>query len=246
MLHFHNHLFSPHFCIVEKVTILTGAGISAESGIKTFRDAGGLWEEHDINDVATPQGFAKNPELVLNFYNLRRKQVVDAKPNAAHQALVKLASAYEVTIITQNIDDLHERAGSENVMHLHGEIMKSRSTGFENLVYPVKNNEINLGDLCEKGFQLRPDIVWFGEMVPVMENATYIVSQCDILIVIGTSLDVYPAAGLVDYAPINARKFLVDPKAKKLAHLSNLEIIEKKAGDGVPELVNRLMKRKNV
>jgi NAD-dependent deacetylase len=226
---------------VKKIVVFTGAGISAESGIKTFRDSGGLWEEYDINEVATPQGFQKNPELVLNFYNQRRKQVVEASPNAAHKALIKLEKKYDVHIITQNIDDLHERAGSKKVLHLHGEIMKAQSTRFPQLIYVVKNEEINLGEMCEKGFQLRPHIVWFGEMVPMMEPAIDLVSNCDILVVVGTSLDVYPAAGLVNYASEESKKYLIDPKAKRLPYIMNLEIIEKSAGEGVPDLVTKLI-----
>ncbi len=226
---------------MQKLVVFTGAGVSAESGIKTFRDSGGLWEEYDITEVATPQAFQKNPVLVLDFYNQRRKQVVTAQPNLAHTALVKLEKKFDVHIITQNIDDLHERAGSKKVLHLHGEIMKSESTRYPELVYDVKNNEIKMGEMCEKGFQLRPHIVWFGEMVPKMEPAIDIVSNCDILIVIGTSLDVYPAAGLVNYAPETARKYLVDPKAKRLPYILHLETIEKPAGEGVPVLVNKLL-----
>jgi|SRR6185436_2294276 len=227
--------------MMQRLVVFTGAGVSAESGIKTFRDSGGLWEQYDITEVATPQAFQKNPVLVLDFYNQRRKQVVQAKPNAAHVALVQLEKKFDVHIITQNIDDLHERAGSKKVLHLHGEIMKSKSTRYPELVYDVKNNEIKMGELCEKGFQLRPHIVWFGEMVPMMEPAIDIVSNCDILIVIGTSLDVYPAAGLVNYAPETAKKYLVDPKAKRLPYMMNLEMIEKPAGEGVPVLVNKLL-----
>ncbi|HKR06630.1 MAG TPA: NAD-dependent deacylase [Bacteroidia bacterium] len=226
---------------MKKIVVFTGAGISAESGIKTFRDSGGLWEEYDINEVATPQGFQKNPELVLDFYNQRRKQVVNASPNAAHKALAELEKKFDVQIVTQNIDDLHERAGSKKVLHLHGEIMKSKSTRFPELIYDVKNNEIKMGELCEKGFQLRPHIVWFGEMVPMMEPAIDMVSNCDVLIVIGTSLDVYPAAGLVNYASEDAKKYLVDPKAKRLPYISNLELMETTAGEGVPLLVKTLL-----
>jgi NAD-dependent deacetylase len=226
---------------MKKIVVFTGAGVSAESGIKTFRDSGGLWEEYDINEVATPQAFQKNPELVLDFYNQRRKQVIAASPNAAHKALAELEKKFDVQIITQNIDDLHERAGSKKVLHLHGEIMKSRSTRFPELVYDVKGNEIKMGELCEKGFQLRPHIVWFGEMVPMMEPAIDMVSNCDILIVIGTSLDVFPAAGLINYASESSKKYLVDPKAKRLPYIMNLEVIEKNAGEGVPVLVKKLL-----
>jgi NAD-dependent deacetylase len=227
---------------MKKIVVFTGAGVSAESGIKTFRDSGGLWEKYDINEVATPQGFEKNPSLVLDFYNQRRKQVIEASPNVAHTVLVQLEKKFDVQIITQNIDDLHERAGSKKVLHLHGEIMKAQSTRYPNSIHSINNGEIKIGDKCEKGYQLRPHIVWFGEMVPMMEPAIDLVTNCDILIVIGTSLDVYPAAGLVNYAPEQSKKYLVDPKAKRLPFILNLEIIEKSAGEGVPELVHRLIK----
>lgn len=221
--------------------VFTGAGISAESGIRTFRDSNGLWEEYDINEVATPQAFEKNPAFVLEFYNQRRKQVLEALPNDAHKALVKLEKKFEVQIITQNIDDLHERAGSKKVLHLHGEIMKMKSSRYPELIYDVKENEIKMGENCEKGFQLRPHIVWFGELVRMMEPAIDFTSNCDLFIVIGTSLDVYPAAGLINYVSENAMKYLVDPKAKRLPYIMNLEVIEKTAGEGVPELVTRLL-----
>lgn len=226
---------------MKKVVVFTGAGISAESGIKTFRDSGGLWEEYDINEVATPQAFEKNPPLVLDFYNQRRKQVINSQPNAAHLALVKLEDKYDVQIITQNIDDLHERAGSKKILHLHGEIMKAQSSRFPDLIYDINNYEIKIGEKCEKGFQLRPHIVWFGEMVPMMEPAIELTSNADIFMVIGTSLDVYPAAGLINYCPENSKKYIVDPCAKRLPYIMNLEIIEETAGKGVPELVKRLL-----
>ncbi len=215
--------------------------MSAESGIRTFRDSNGLWEEYDIKEVATPEAFSRNPAHVLDFYNKRRTQVQDSSPNKGHLALVALEDRYHVQVVTQNIDDLHERAGSTNVIHLHGEIMKSRSTRHPELVYEIEGGELNLGDICEKGSQLRPHIVWFGEMVPMIEIAAEHVASCDILIVIGTSLEVYPAASLVGYAQAEARKFLVDPKVSDAPPVENLEIIEKKAGDGVPELVTRLL-----
>ena len=226
---------------MKKIVVFTGAGVSAESGIKTFRDSGGLWEEYDISEVATPQGFEKNPSLVLDFYNQRRRQVMNASPNAAHTSLVQLEKKYNVQVITQNIDDLHERAGSKKVMHLHGEIMKAQSTRYPNSIHSVSNGEIKIGDMCPQGFQLRPYIVWFGEMVPMMVPAIDAVSDCDLLIVIGTSLDVYPAAGLVNYAPGQSKKYLVDPKARRLPYILNLEIIEKNASQGVPELVHHLL-----
>jgi NAD-dependent deacetylase len=228
---------------MQRIVVFTGAGMSAESGIKTFRDSGGLWEEYNVADVATPEAWEKNRTLVLDFYNQRRKQVIEARPNAAHLALAQLSTQYQVDIITQNIDDLHERAGSKNVLHLHGEIMKSRSSRFPGLVYDIDGWEIKEGDVCEKGFQLRPHIVWFGEMVPEMERAIMIAMQADYFIVIGSSLEVYPAASLINYAPAQSVKYLVDPKAKPLLHIANLEIIQKNAAEAVPVLVNKLLKQ---
>jgi NAD-dependent deacetylase len=224
-----------------KLVVFTGAGISAESGIKTFRDSGGLWEEYDINEVATPQAWEKNKELVLEFYNKRRKQVIESKPNAAHLALVELEKKYDVHIITQNIDDLHERAGSKKVLHLHGEILKSRSTVDPSLIYPVKGSEIKLGDKCEKGSQLRPHIVWFGEMVPMMDTAYVIAETADIFMVIGTSMAVYPAAGIIDYTPQHIQKYLVDPSDVKVNGISNLKIIKEKASVGLSILAKELL-----
>jgi NAD-dependent deacetylase len=224
----------------KKLVVLTGAGISAESGISTFRDSGGLWEGYDIEEVASPQGWQKNPELVLEFYNLRRRQVGQVQPNAAHKALVQLEEKFDVTIITQNIDDLHERAGSGKILHLHGEITKARSTGDEMLIYNIGYNDICFGDNCDKGFQLRPHIVWFGEMVPMIEPAMKISSEADVFLVIGTSLVVYPAAGLVTYAPDYCRKFLVDKNPPPVRE-SKTEIISKSAVEGVPGLVRRLL-----
>ncbi|MBL7884096.1 MAG: NAD-dependent deacylase, partial [Bacteroidia bacterium] len=194
-----------------KLVVFTGAGISAESGIKTFRDTGGLWEEYKISDVATPQAWEKNKELVLDFYNKRRKQIIEASPNKAHHILVELEKKYDVQIITQNIDDFHERAGSKKVLHLHGEIVKSRSTLDPSLIYSVKNAELKIGDKCEKGSQLRPHIVWFGEMVPMIDQASFLAEKADIFAVVGTSLLVYPAAGLIDYTPSKIDKYLIDP-----------------------------------
>lgn len=224
-----------------KIVVLSGAGISAESGIKTFRDAGGLWEGHDIMDVATPQGFAKNPALVLDFYNQRRKQALEVLPNAAHVALKKLEKKYDLTIITQNVDDLHERAGSKNVVHLHGELFKARSTGDENLIYDITNKDIHVGDRCEKGFQLRPHIVWFGEQVPMMEKAIEFAASADIFIVIGTSLQIYPAAGLVDYVNKNTIIYLIDPIIPDIIQRKNLHLIQKTAVEGLPPLVEQLL-----
>ena len=227
---------------MKKLVVLTGAGISAESGIKTFRDSDGLWEEYRIEDVATYEAWQRDPELVIEFYNQRRKQLYSVEPNEAHKALVLLEKNYDVTIITQNIDDLHERAGSSNVLHLHGELKKVRSTIDEDLIYELKGWELKIGDKCEKGSQLRPHIVWFGEAVPNIVPAAQISSKADILIVIGTSLNVYPAAGLLSYAPSTALKYLVDPKGKSVAGIRNLTVINEKAGTGVPALVNELLK----
>jgi NAD-dependent deacetylase len=227
---------------MKKIVVFTGAGISAESGIKTFRDTGGLWEEHDINDVATPEAWEKNQALVIDFYNKRRKQVLEARPNEAHKALVRLEKKYDVQIITQNVDDLHERAGSSKVLHLHGEILKSRSTLDPSLTYRVKGWELKQGDKCERGSQLRPHIVWFGEMVPNMDLSYLIASKADIFIIIGTSLNVYPAAGLVEYAPSETPKYLIDPNA--INHnmlLENVIPIREKAVKGVVEVVNSLL-----
>jgi NAD-dependent deacetylase len=224
-----------------RLVILTGAGISAESGLQTFRDADGLWEGHQIEDVATPGAWSRNPGLVLEFYNHRRRGVLAAQPNEAHVGLVRLEERFDVTIITQNIDDLHERAGSSNVLHLHGEIGKMRSERDERLVYPIAG-EINLGDTAEDGAQLRPHIVWFGEPVPLIEDAAIRVQQADSLVVIGTSLVVYPAAGLVDIAPHHAKLFVIDKKIPYAASLRGATVIEKPASEGVAELVGILMK----
>lgn len=227
---------------MKRIVVFTGAGISAESGINTFRDSNGLWEQYWIEDVATPEAFQRNPQLVLEFYNQRRRQVKEAKPNAAHLALVELEKYFHTQIITQNIDDLHERAGSANVVHLHGQIMQARSTGDESLIYDLETTEIAIGDKCEKGFQLRPHIVWFGEMVPEMERAAYLSSMADVFIVIGSSLEVYPAAGLINYSPEHASKYLIDPKAKELYHINNLSVLKYTAGEAVPQLVEKLIK----
>ncbi len=223
-----------------KIVVLTGAGISAESGIKTFRDSDGLWENYRIEDVATPEAWHKNPALVQEFYNQRRKQLLESQPNAAHYALAKLEEKYEVRIITQNVDDLHERAGSTQVMHLHGELKKARSTSDSDLVYDVEGWELKMGQLCEKGSQLRPHIVWFGEAVPMIEPAAELSGEADIFIIIGTSLNVYPAAGLVQYTKPGTRLYLVDPKKPDL-YLKNLTFIEERAGIGVPDLVEKLL-----
>ena len=226
---------------MKKIIVLTGAGISAESGLKTFRDSGGLWEEHRIEDVATFDGWQRNPQLVLTFYNERRKQLINAEPNAAHKALVRLEKNYDVQIITQNVDDLHERAGSSKVLHLHGELKKVRSTVDNNLVYDLEGWELKMGDKCEKGSQLRPHIVWFGEAVPMIQLATEMTLQADIFIVIGTSLNVYPAASLIQFVPDNAVMYLIDPNSGQLPYVKRLEIINENAGIGTPSLVDRLL-----
>jgi len=225
-----------------KLVVFTGAGISAESGIKTFRDSNGLWEEYDINDVATPQAWDKNKPLVLEFYNKRRQQILDAKPNEAHKIIVELENNFEVQIITQNIDDLHERAGSKKVLHLHGEITKSRSSIDPSLVYTIKGPELKLGEKCAKGSQLRPHIVWFGEMVPMMDQAYFLAEKADYFVVIGTSLAVYPAAGLIDYIPTTTPKYLIDPSDVKVNGIANLTTIKEKASIGMTILANELLK----
>lgn len=219
----------------KKIVILTGAGISAESGLKTFRDSDGLWEGYDINEVATATAWRKNPALVLEFYNMRRKNVRDADPNAAHYGLAALQDDFDVHIVTQNIDDLHERAGSKNVLHLHGEILKMRSEQNEELIYPIED-EIKMGDKAEDGAQLRPHIVWFEEAVPMMEEAVRLVKTAEIFVIVGTSLVVYPAAGLVNYAPWPVPKFIVDKRIPYTSSLYNLKAIEKPATKGVDEL----------
>jgi len=227
---------------MKKIVVLTGAGISAESGIQTFRDGDGLWNKFKFEEVATPEAWNRNPATVLEFYNWRRKKVWEAKPNTGHLALVKLEEKYEVKIITQNVDDLHERAGSKNILHLHGEIKKARSTIDSDLIYEHKHWKLNLGDTCEKGSQLRPHIVWFGEPVPLMEPAKKIASAADIFMIIGTSMVVYPAASLVVYVHPDKPKYYIDPKAFMVGGISNLNIIKKTAGKGVPELVEQLLK----
>ena len=219
----------------KKLVVLTGAGISAESGLKTFRDSDGLWEGYDINEVATASAWRRNPALVQEFYNMRRKGVKEAQPNAAHYALAQLEDDFDVQIITQNIDDLHERAGSTKIIHLHGEIFKMRSEYDEALVYSVYD-DIKMGDLAEDGGQLRPHIVWFEEAVPMMEDAALLTRQAEIFLIVGTSLVVYPAAGLVNYAPWHIPKFIVDKTIPYTSSLHNLTAIEKPAGDGMNEL----------
>jgi NAD-dependent deacetylase len=226
---------------MKKLVVLTGAGISAESGISTFRGAGGLWEGHDIMEVASPIGWNKNPELVLDFYNQRRKQAKSVNPNAGHLGLVELETEYDVWVVTQNVDDLHERAGSSKILHLHGMLNKARSVLDENHIVEVAG-DIALGDFCPKGGQLRPHIVWFGEEVPAMEQAVQIAADCDLFAIVGTSLAVYPAAGLVQYIPSNTPVFIVDPNIPETGYIPNLTSIEKGAVEGVPELARILRK----
>ena len=228
----------------KKIVIFTGAGVSAESGIKTFRDAGGLWEEHKVEDVASADGWYRDPELVLNFYNARRIQLVDAKPNKAHYLIADLEKKYDVQVITQNVDNLHEKAGSTKVLHLHGELMKVRSTANENLIYDVadisKNKtDINIGDKCELGSQLRPHIVFFGEAVPNMTPAIKLTADADIFCVIGTSLAVYPAASLLYYVSSSTKIYLVDPNPSSNIS-SDINIISEKATTGVAKLIELL------
>lgn len=225
----------------KKIVVLSGAGISAESGIATFRDANGLWEGHDVMEVATPQGWQKNPELVLEFYNQRRKQAKDAQPNKGHLLIAELEKHYDVTVVTQNVDNLHEKAGSTRVIHLHGELFKCRSCGDENLVYEMDGWELKLGDKCEKGHQLRPHIVWFGEMVPMMEVAIAEAMEADIFIVIGTSLQVYPAAGLVNYAPDNTPIYVIDPNMPYIQKHPNLHLIQEKGTVGMQKVFDELV-----
>jgi len=226
---------------MKKLVVLTGAGISAESGISTFRDHDGLWNNHRVEDVATPEAWERNPSLVNDFYNQRRKQLFEVEPNAGHHALVQLGAHFDVQIITQNVDDLHERAGSKNVLHLHGELKKIRSSVDPLLIYNCEGWELKLGNLCPKGSQLRPHIVWFGEAVPMIEPAIEIASQADILVVIGTSMAVYPAASLIHYVHRSIPKYYIDPKAFPIPGISNLHIIQEKAGVGVRKLMDELL-----
>ncbi|MEJ6979034.1 NAD-dependent deacylase [Pedobacter sp. P351] len=224
-----------------KLIILTGAGISAESGLKTFRDSDGLWEGYDIYDVATPEAWQRNPVLVQDFYNMRRKSVLESKPNAAHLGLIRLEDKYDVSIITQNVDDLHERAGSSNVLHLHGIITKSQSSINADLVYDIEGWELKMGEICELGSQLRPHVVWFGEAVPMFDMAMQIASGADIFLIIGTSLAVYPAASLIDYVPYSSQKIIIDPNTAYIRNINNLRVINDNAGTVVPKLVDELL-----
>jgi NAD-dependent deacetylase len=223
---------------MKHLVVLTGAGMSAESGIKTFRDADGLWEGHDVMEVATPEGFAENPELVLDFYNQRRKQLFEVEPNQAHFDLFALENNFKVTIVTQNVDDLHERTGSNNVIHLHGELLKVRST-YDSKDIQTWKTDLVLGDLCDKGYQLRPHIVWFGEDVPMIEKAVEICETADILIIIGTSMQVYPAASLMHYVPENTPTYFIDPKPSVYSK-ENLTVIAETATVGVKKVIELL------
>jgi NAD-dependent deacetylase len=225
---------------LKKLVVLSGAGISQESGIRTFRDMGGLWESFDIEEVATPQAWRKNPELVMKFYNERRKQLLDCKPNRGHLGLAELENDFDVHIITQNVDDLHERAGSTSILHLHGELKKARSSVDERLIYNIDGWELKMGQTCEKGSQLRPHIVWFGEAVPAISEAMQITQTADIFVVVGTSLNVYPAAGLLNYVRRGVPVFLIDPEPAHVAQ--HITIIREKAGTGIDRLKAELKK----
>jgi NAD-dependent deacetylase len=227
---------------MKKLVVLTGAGMSSESGIRTFRDSGGLWEEYEVTEVATFEAWLRNRELVLRFYNERRRQLATCRPNAGHIGLAELEGHFDVHIITQNIDDLHERAGSKKILHLHGELTKARSTVDSSLIYDIGYNDISSGDKCEKGSQLRPHIVWFGEEVPMLDRAISITAEADIFVVIGSSLNVYPAAGLISYAPAKASLWLIDPKDVDVPVYGKVEVIKEMAGRGVEKLTERLLK----
>ena len=228
---------------MKKLVVLSGAGMSQESGLKTFRDMGGLWEQYRVEDVASIEGWYRNPELVMNFYNERRKQLFETEPNGGHFAVAALEKDFDVQIITQNVDDLHERAGSTKVLHLHGELRKARSTADPDLVYTLDNWELKFGDKCEKGSQLRPHIVWFGEAVPAFYDAIPMVEAADILVVVGTSMQVYPAAGLVNYARPGVPLFVIDPVRPDF-YLKNVTYIEEKASVGMNILKSKLEKLK--
>lgn len=218
---------------MKKLVVFTGAGVSAESGIKTFRDSGGLWEEFDIMDVATPEAWSRQPEIVLEFYNARRKQVIESEPNQGHLIIAELESHFDVEVITQNIDDLHERAGSSKILHLHGEIRKSKSSSDPNLVYSIEGEKIEWGETCELGSQLRPHVVWFGEEVPMMIPAERLVKEADIFVIVGTSLNVYPAASLVFHTKRDCKIYLVDPGDPLIPSQLNISWIKEKAGEGM-------------
>ena len=224
----------------KRLVVLSGAGISAESGLKTFRDGDGLWEGHDVTEVATPEGWQRNPELVNRFYNERRKNVIEANPNPGHEVIAQLEDLYDVRVVTQNIDDLHERAGSTNVIHLHGEIKKVRSSANPELLYDLEGWELKIGEKCEEGSQLRPHIVWFGEAVPMMDRAISEVLKAEIFLVVGTSLVVYPAASLVDYAKRATQKFVVDPSIPQFIEGSEFECVAMPASEGMKVIGKKL------
>jgi NAD-dependent deacetylase len=226
---------------LKRIVALTGAGISAESGLKTFRDSGGLWEGYRVEEVATPEAWRANRAKVLQFYNERRKAAREAKPNRAHEILAELQNHFRVTVITQNVDNLHERAGSQHIIHLHGSLFEARSTADPSLIYPIEGWQLNEGDKCEKGSQLRPNIVWFGEPVPAMEEAAAFAAEAEIFLVVGTSLQVYPAAGLIQYAPRFAPKFIVDPGQPEVGTCNNLRFIAKRATEGMEDLKKILL-----
>ena len=225
---------------MKKLVVLTGAGMSAESGLRTFRDMGGLWEEYDVYEVASPGGWYRDRALVLRFYNERRKQLLETTPNKGHFGLVELEREFEVSIVTQNVDDLHERAGSSCILHLHGELRKSRSTADPELVYDIESWKLDEGDLCEKGSQLRPHVVWFGEAVPAIEEAAEVVSTADIFVIIGTSMNVYPAAGLINYVPDTAPIYVIDPNEVAIGSHPRIRVIRKNAGEGVQLLMEEI------
>lgn len=227
---------------MKRLVVLTGAGMSSESGIKTFRDSGGLWEEYDVTEVATPEAWYNNRNLVLRFYNERRRQLQQSQPNKGHLGLAALEKHFDIQIITQNIDNLHERAGSTRVLHLHGELIKARSTADRTLIYNIGYKDINPGDYCEKGSQLRPHIVWFGEEVPLMDEAVRLTREAEIFVVIGTSLNVYPAAGLIDYVPQRVPIWLIDPKEVQVPATRKVQILKERASSGVALLTEKLIR----
>lgn len=230
---------------MKNLVVLSGSGISAESGLATFRDSGGLWEGHNVYEVASPEGWAKNPEMVLKFYNERRKQALNAEPNMAHRKIAELEKFFNVSVITQNVDDLHEKAGSSKVLHLHGSLFQSRSTNNESVVFD-QFEDINMGDVCPEGHQLRPNIVWFGESVPAMFEAAEIVSQAEVLLIVGTSLVVYPAAGLLQFVPEISTIYVIDPNRPMVnSGHSDIHFIQKKAGEGVREVAQILLSHLN-
>lgn len=226
-----------------RLVVLTGAGVSAESGIKTFRDMGGIWDQYDITEVASPEAWNRNRKLVLDFYNQRRKQLFEASPNAAHYGLVDLEDHFDVQIVTQNVDDLHERAGSHHVLHLHGELKKARSTVDSSLIYDLDHWELKEGDTCAKGSQLRPHVVWFGEPVPAIEEAARIVQEAEIFVVLGTSLSVYPAAGLLQFVNKGVPVYIIDPGSPRYQDSDHLHVIKDKASSGVNKLKEILLKK---